>query len=170
MRSPTSKNINFKVNSTRGTNTQLIKDTVAAKKRTQGGKLMAYCYTKKTLKPFNETEQSTKEALKKRNFGIITEIDAQKIIKEKIGKDIPAYKILGTCNPNFAHQAITTEPNIGVLLPCNVLLRTEKEYTVISAILPSVQLGKVENPKLRNLAEQVEHQLKEAVDEACQTR
>ena len=128
---------------------------------------MTYCYKQSTKKSFIKTEIAVREALKKRGFGIITEIDAQKTVKEKLGKDMPPYKILGACNPNFAHQAMTIEPDIGVLLPCNVIVRQEGTTVIIGAILPSVQLGKVNNPKLTPIAEQVEQQLKAAVDEAA---
>jgi uncharacterized protein (DUF302 family) len=129
---------------------------------------MKYCYTRNTSKSFIETEQAVRDALKKRGFGIITEIDAQKTVKEKLGKDMPPYKILGACNPGFAHQAIEIEPDVGVLLPCNVLVRQEPKAVIVSAILPSVQLGKIENSRLQSIATQVEQHLKAAVDEAAE--
>ena len=129
---------------------------------------MKYYYTKNTSKSFTAAEQSVREALKKRGFGIITEIDAQKTVKEKLGKDMPAYKILGACNPRFAHEAIEMEPNIGVLLPCNILVRQADTDVLISVILPSVQLGKIGNPALQSIAAQIEQQLKAAIDESTE--
>ncbi len=126
-----------------------------------------YAYEQKTSKPFEEAEAAVRAALKQRGFGILTEIDAQKTLKEKIGLDMQPYKILGACNPKFAHQAIEAEPNIGVLLPCNVLLRQGENQTIITCILPTVQLGKVGNPGVHPLAEEVERLLTAAVDEAA---
>jgi uncharacterized protein (DUF302 family) len=125
---------------------------------------MTYCYKKTTTRSFHETEQSLRESLKAEGFGIITEIDVQKTIKEKLGIDTDKYKIIGACNPTLAYQAINAEPDIGVLLPCNVIIRQAHGKTVISAILPTVQLGKVGNPLLQPIAAIVEGKLKEAVD------
>ena len=129
---------------------------------------MNYCYTRKSTRTFADTEQRVREALKERGFGVITEIDAQKTIKEKIGKDILPYKILGACDPHSAHEAISLESTIGVFLPCNVVVREEKCHVVISTILPTIQIGKTKNPALRQIAMHVEQQLKGAVDKAAE--
>ncbi len=125
-----------------------------------------YSYTKESGKSFADAEAAVREALKARGFGVITEIDAQRTVKEKLGQDMLPYKILGACNPQFAHKAMTAEPGIGVLLPCNVLIREDAGKTVISCILPTVQLGKADNPSLLSMAEDVERLLKQTVDEA----
>jgi len=71
---------------------------------------------------FKEVEEVTREALAKHGFGVLTEIDAKEVLKKKIGADIRPYKILGACNPPYAHKAIILVPEIGALLPCNVLI------------------------------------------------
>jgi len=127
-----------------------------------------YYYEKPTTKSFEETEAAVRHELKERGFGILTEIDAKKILKEKIDLDIEPYKILGACNPKFASHAIGLEENIGVLLPCNVLLREKKGQRFIVGILPTVQMGKIGNPALQNIAEQVELLLTAAIDRASE--
>jgi len=83
------------------------------------------------------TEHALRDALKQQGFGIITEIDVQRTMKEKLGISQEPYKILGACNPEYAHRALTIEPDIGVLLSCNVTVRAQREETVVSTILPT---------------------------------
>lgn len=85
-------------------------------------------------------------------------------LKTKFNVDFEDYIILGACNPQLAYRALTTERDIGVLLPCNITVYTHKGKTYVSAILPTVQLGKVGNPELIPIAEKVESKLKKVVD------
>lgn len=126
---------------------------------------MKYAYEKSTDKSMEDAEVSLRKALKERGFGVLTEIDAKSTLKSKLDVDIEPYKILGACNPAFAHEAIGAEPGLGVLLPCNCLLREQEGRVVVSCILPSVQMGKIGNPALDQIALRVEQLLKEAVDE-----
>lgn len=127
---------------------------------------MTYTYSQRTELDMEEAQRRLTESLKKRGFGILTEIDVKKTLKEKLGEDIAPCKILGACNPNFAHKAIGIEPSLGALLPCNCLIRVEGNSTQVSCILPTVQLAKTGNPQLEPIAREVEDLLKEAVNEA----
>lgn len=108
-----------------------------------------------------EAEEKVREALMIEGFGVLTEIDVQKVMKAKLDIDRSGYKILGACNPNLAHQAIEAEPDIGLLLPCNVLLRDEGEGKVnIGFMDPVSVLGMVDNPHIAEVAPMVQGKLK----------
>jgi uncharacterized protein (DUF302 family) len=104
------------------------------------------------------------KVFKKEGFGVLTEIDVKQTLKTKLNVDFDEYIILGACNPPYAYQALTAERDIGVLLPCNVTVYTQAGKTYVSAILPTVQLGKVGNPELTPIAEEIETKLKKVVD------
>ncbi len=87
---------------------------------------------------YDEVKEKVVGALKEQGFGILTEIDAQKTLKEKIGADMERYEILGACNPQLAHQALDADRSIGLLLPCNVVLRETNEGTDVSILDPEV--------------------------------
>jgi len=106
-------------------------------------------------------EEKVREALAAEGFGVLTEIDVQKVMKAKLDVDRSGYKILGACNPNLAHEAIEAEPDIGLLLPCNVLLREEDGGKVnVSFMDPVAVLGMVDNPKVNEVAPVVQGKLK----------
>jgi len=106
-------------------------------------------------------EEKVREALAAEGFGVLTEIDVQKVMKAKLDIDRSGYKILGACNPNLAHEAIEAEPDIGLLLPCNVLLRDEGNGKVsVSFMDPVAVLGMVDNPKIAEVAPMVQAKLK----------
>jgi len=106
-------------------------------------------------------EEKVREALAAEGFGVLTEIDVQKVMKAKLDIDRTGYKILGACNPNLAHEAIEAEPDIGLLLPCNVLLREEDGGKVnVSFMDPVAVLGMVDNPKIAEVAPLVQGKLK----------
>ena len=123
-----------------------------------------YVYKKSVPLGYSDTIVKVKEELKKEGFGVLTEIDVKKTLKEKINVDFDDYVIMGACNPKFAYEALTAERDIGVLLPCNVTVFTQDGKTYVSTILPTVQLGKVGNPELMPIAKQVEDKLKRMVD------
>lgn len=87
---------------------------------------------------YDEVKEKVVGALKEQGFGVLTEIDAQKTLKEKIGADMERYEILGACNPQLAHQALDADRNIGLLLPCNVVLRETAGGTEVSILDPEV--------------------------------
>jgi uncharacterized protein (DUF302 family) len=128
-----------------------------------------YNYKKPVLLSYDDTVAKVKDELKKEGFGVLTEIDVKQTLKTKLNVDFDDYIILGACNPPLAYQALTAERDIGVLLPCNVIVYVQDGKTYISAVLPTVQLGKVGNPKLLPIAEQVENKLKKVVDAAAIT-
>ena len=108
-----------------------------------------------------QAETKVREALAVEGFGVLTEIDVQKVMKAKLDIDRTGYKILGACNPNLAHEAIEAEPDIGLLLPCNVLLREEDGGKVnVSFMDPVAVLGMVDNPKIAEVAPLVQSKLK----------
>ena len=109
---------------------------------------------------FEEAIETVTEELDKEGFGILTEIDVQATLKKKLGEDMPPYRILGACNPPLAHQAVSAVPEIGLLLPCNVLVREDDEGKVhVSFMDPGSVLGLVDNPDVVPLAEQVKAKL-----------
>jgi uncharacterized protein (DUF302 family) len=109
---------------------------------------------------FEEAVETVTEELGKEGFGVLTEIDVQATLKKKLGEDMPPYRILGACNPPLAHQAVTAVPEIGLLLPCNVLVREDDEGKVhVSFMDPGSVLGLVDNPAVEPLAAQVKEKL-----------
>lgn len=104
------------------------------------------------------------EELAKQGFGILTVIDVQATLKKKLGKDIRPYRILGACNPVLAEQAISAVPEIGLLLPCNVLVREDDENHVrVSFMDPGAVLGLVNDPRVEPLADEVKAKLEQVL-------
>ena len=126
--------------------------------------MVNYGFTKDLNIPYGTAIERVKDALKKEGFGVLTEIDLQKIMNEKLGVDMGKYIILGTCNPPSAYQAILTEGNIGLMLPCNVIVYEKNGRTVLSFIRPAVAMQMIDNAELRKVAEAVEGKLKNAFD------
>jgi uncharacterized protein (DUF302 family) len=112
-----------------------------------------------------DVETKVREALMTEGFGVLTEIDVQKVMKAKLDVDRAGYKILGACNPHLAHQAIEAEPDIGLLLPCNVLLREQGDGKVhVSFMDPLAVLGMVDNPQIAEVAPMVEGKLRKVME------
>lgn len=127
--------------------------------------LSNYSFGGETKLGFNEAVSKVEEALKEQGFGILTEIDAKSVLKKKLGIDRRPYKILGACNPQFAHKAIDLEPELGTLLPCNVLVY-EKEggQVIVSAMNPEVALSLVGNTDIEKLAKEVRNSVEAALE------
>jgi uncharacterized protein (DUF302 family) len=123
-----------------------------------------YGYKKKVNLSFDDAIRKTKDELQKQGFGVLTEIDVKATLKKKLDVDYDSYMILGACNPPFAYQALQAERDIGLLLPCNVIVHEYGGKTFISAILPTVAMSMVDNEKLRDIAVQVEQKLKKVID------
>ncbi len=108
---------------------------------------------------FEEVIDRTKAALAERGFGVLTEIDVAATLKKKIGAEIEPYVILGACNPKFAHQALQREPDLGLLLPCNVVVMQKAGKTYVKAIDAGAMLGVTGNRELTALAGEVDAHL-----------
>lgn len=104
--------------------------------------------------PVDAVIPKVKEALKAQGFGVLTEIDVQATLREKIGAEVAPYVILGACNPRLAHRALELEPEVGLLLPCNVVVREHEGRTVVSALDPGVIAELADHPDLRPIAEE----------------
>jgi Uncharacterized conserved protein len=121
---------------------------------------MAYFNSKTVSGSFDEVVTKVTEELKKEGFGVLTEINVQDTLKKKLDVDFRKYKILGACNPPFAYKALQAEPNIGVLLPCNVVVQEVENGKVdVSVVNPLVSMQNVENDKLAGIAGEVSEKL-----------
>ena len=122
--------------------------------------MISYGFLKELNVPFEKAVERVTEELKKEGFGILTTIDVKEKFKEKLGIDFKKYVILGACNPSFAHKSLLGEENIGLLLPCNVIVYEKGSTTAIGIIKPTAAMGMVENENLRGIANDVEVKLK----------
>ena len=126
---------------------------------------MQYSHNKILDMPFDDAVNRVIDELKKEGFGILTDIDVQKTLKKKLDVDFRKYRILGACNPPFAYKALQAERRIGTMLPCNVVVQeTEQGQIEVSAIDPIASMQAIENPELRNIADQVRSKLKKVID------
>jgi len=113
---------------------------------------------------FDEITERTRKALADHGFGVLTEIDVAATMKKKLDKDMPSYLILGACNPSMAYQAIGIDPQIGAMLPCNVIIRdTGNGEVTVSAVDPVASMQAVANKQLTDVAGEVRAMLENAV-------
>ena len=118
-----------------------------------------YAFGKNVNMGFEQAVAAVTQALAKEGFGVLTEIDVQATLKKKLGLDRPPYKILGACNPQFAAKALEAEPQIGALLPCNVVVREEGGKTVVEFMDPDAVLKLVERAEIGAVAAEVRQRL-----------
>lgn len=127
---------------------------------------MKYYYAKTTDRTFDETIDAVTELLKEQGFGVLTEIDVQQTLKKKLNVDFKKYRILGACNPEFAHKALVAEDKIGVMLPCNVIVEEQEDGRVeVAAIDPVASMQAVENEQLPKIAGEVRDRLKKVIEQ-----
>ncbi len=127
--------------------------------------MSSYVFSVQSPKGFESTVQAVTEALKQEGFGVLTTIDVQATLKAKLGVEQRPYVILGTCNPHFAHQALQVDPDIGALLPCNVVVREEPDATVHVVFMdPQAVLGMVARPEIENLGREVRSRLQRVAE------
>ena len=126
---------------------------------------MSYYFTKIIRLSFDEAVAKVTDDLKKEGFGILTDIDVKATLKKKLDVDFRKYRILGSCNPPFAYQALQAEDKIGLMLPCNVIVQENNDGTVeVSAIDPIASMQAVKNERLSEVAVQVQAKLKKVIE------
>lgn len=126
---------------------------------------MSYYFSKVVESSFEEAVARATEELKKRGFGVLTEIDVKETLKKKLDVEFGKYKILGACNPPLAYRALQAENKIGLMLPCNVVVReTPDGRTEIAAIDPIASMQAVENSDLAEVAGEVQQKLREVIE------
>lgn len=121
-------------------------------------------YKKQVNLPYDKAVLKAREELSKEGFGVLTEIDVKATLKKKLNVDFDDYIILGACNPPFAYQALQVIKDVGLMMPCNVVVFTDKGKTFVEAVTPTVLIDLIQNEKLRPIAEQIEDKLKKVVD------
>ena len=125
---------------------------------------MDYYFSARIKSGFNEAIGQVTEALKSEGFGIITEIDIQQSLKQKLGVDYKKYTILGACNPGYAYKALQLEEKVGTMLPCNVVIIDKEDGTTeIAAVHPLASMMSISNPALEPLALEITEKLKRVI-------
>ncbi len=114
--------------------------------------------------PFSDAVAKVKSLLPAEGFGVLTEIDVKATLKKKLDVDFQEYVILGICNPPFAHKALLTEKEVGLFMPCNIIVYEEAGKVIISAMLPTAALNALENPTLSGIAAEAELKIKRVIN------
>lgn len=126
---------------------------------------MSYYFSKILEMPFDAAIDHVTEVLKGEGFGVLTDIDVRATMKKRLDVDFRNYRILGACNPPFAHQALVAEDKIGTMLPCNVIVQERPEGGVeVAAVDPIASMQAIDNPALAGVAQQVQAKLKKVVE------
>jgi|TARA_E500000318_G_scaffold111962_1_gene132958 uncharacterized protein (DUF302 family) len=127
--------------------------------------MMKYYFNKTLNEDFDKVIEKVTEELKNEGFGILTEIDVKETLKKKLDVDFKKYKILGACNPPYAHKALEAEDKIGTMLPCNVIVQEIEEGTVeVAAVNPMASMQAVENEKLNEVADEITSKLEHVIE------
>lgn len=125
---------------------------------------MNYYFNKTLKEDFDSVIEKVTEELKKEGFGILTEIDVRETLKKKLDVDFKKYRILGACNPPFAHKALEAEDKIGTMLPCNVIVQEiSKGVVEVAAVNPMASMQAVENEKLMKIAQEITSKLENVI-------
>ena len=125
--------------------------------------ITTYAITRTVDAPFAETVDRVTASLAAEGFGVLTTIDVKATLHAKLGVEVGEYTILGACNPNLAHRGLGIEPDLGVLLPCNVIVRSDGQTTVVSAMEPLAAMRLGANPELEPLAAEARERIERAV-------
>ena len=113
---------------------------------------------------YDEALQRVKAALKEEGFGVLTEIDVKETLREKLQVDFRRYDIIGACNPQLAHRALQAELDVGLLLPCNVIVYEDDDGSVVAAFDPEAAMGLADNPGLSEIAREAKDRLRRALE------
>ena len=124
---------------------------------------MNYGFSKTTTLSYEQAIEKVTDELKKEGFGVLTTIDVKETLKKKLDVDFKKYIILGACNPPFAHKALQAEEEIGLLLPCNVIVYEKDNSTVVSIFDPMVMMAVLGNDKMKAIAEEVKQRLERVI-------
>ncbi len=124
-----------------------------------------YAFEVSTQLSFDDAIARATELLAEQGFGLLTEIDVKATFKKKLDVDFKPYKILGACNPPFAHRALEAEPHVGVLLPCNVVVWDAGDHRVVTAMEPAIMSDIVEHPEIAQVAGEVSARLHRVLEE-----
>jgi uncharacterized protein (DUF302 family) len=125
---------------------------------------MSYYFSKTLELPFDQAIDKVTAALKAEGFGVLTQIDVRETFKNKLGVDFRPYRILGACNPGFAHKALSSEDKIGTMLPCNVIVQAHEDGTTeVAAVDPVASMSAIENPDLGEIAGEVRVRLQNVI-------
>lgn len=125
---------------------------------------MQYGFKKTTGYTFEQAIEKVTEELKKEGFGVLTTIDVKETLKKKIDVDFKKYTILGACNPKLAHSALQVEEELGLLLPCNVIVYEKDNKTVVSVFDPNIMAHIIDNPDMKAVAEEVKSKLEKVLE------
>jgi uncharacterized protein (DUF302 family) len=125
---------------------------------------MGYGFSKTSALPYEEAIEKVTEELKKEGFGVLTTIDLRETLKKKLNVDFDKYVILGACNPPFAYKALQAEEQVGLLLPCNVIVYEKSGRTVVAAFDPMSMTKLLDNESIKPVAEEVKRRLQRIID------
>jgi len=126
---------------------------------------MQYGFSKTVDLPFEQTIEKVTEELKQEGFGVLTTIDVKETLKKKIDVDFKKYTILGACNPPIAHKALQTEEELGLLLPCNVIVYEKDDKTIVSMFDPMLMTDIIKNEQMEPIAKEVKEKLQRVLAE-----
>lgn len=126
---------------------------------------MSYTIATQVDTGFEETIENVTEKLEEQGFGVLTDIDVQKTLKKKLDEDYRKYRILGACNPEFAHKAMEQETAIGALLPCNVIVYEDQDKVFVEAIDPETIVSATGNRDLEEISEEATERLEKVIEE-----